>query len=139
MADIVLGYDGSESSKEALPVAVGLAKDLGATLVIAFAYGTNPVGGGAGDQEREIEKIGEGLLAEAAAAAGAIDASVTVVTEEVNGEAVEGLHALAADRGARMLVIGGDKSGPVWGTIEGGVAYRIVAHSPVPVLVVTPA
>ena len=139
MADIVLGYDGSESAKEALAVAVGLAKDLGATLVIGFAYGQNPVGGGAGDLAREVETLGEGLLETAVAEAKAVDASVEVETEQVNGESVEGLHALATARGARMLVIGGASSGPIWGTVSGSVVYRIVADSPVPVLVVNPA
>ena len=44
MAGIVVGYDGTDSSKAALDAAVELAKDLGDPIHAVFGYGVNPMG-----------------------------------------------------------------------------------------------
>jgi len=136
--EILLGYDGSDGAKAALPHAVALAKAFGVPLVAAFAYGVNPVGGVGGDQARATEKLGEGFLAEAAAAANAIDAGVTVEPMLVDGTPVEGLVAAAETRGAHILVIGGNGRGPMVGSLLGSVSYKLLHQTSVPVLVVQP-
>ena len=52
MAGIVVGYDGTDSSKAALDAAVGLAKDLGEPILAVFGYGVNPMGGEVKDHVR---------------------------------------------------------------------------------------
>ena len=137
--EIVLGYDGSDGAKAALPHAVALAGAFGAPLVAAFAHGVNPVGGVGGEQARETAKLGEGFLNEAADAAKGIDAGITVEEILVNATPVDGLVALAEHRGARMLVIGGNGHGAMMGSLLGSVGYKILHHTSVPVLVVQPS
>jgi nucleotide-binding universal stress UspA family protein len=71
--DIILGYDGSEGSKAALAIAVSVAHAFDATLSIVFGYEPNPMGGETADYKDKLEKIGETMVAEALAAATAID------------------------------------------------------------------
>lgn len=136
--EILLGYDGSDGAKAALPHAVELAKALGVPLVVAFAYGVNPVGGVGGDQARATAKLGEGFLSEAESAAKAIDAAVTVEPLLIDGTPVDGLVAAADQRAARMIVIGGNGHGAMVGTLLGSVGYKLLHHAAVPVLVVQP-
>jgi nucleotide-binding universal stress UspA family protein len=137
--EIVLGYDGSDGAKAALPHAIALANAFGAPLVAAFAHGVNPVGGVGGEQSRETAKLGRGFLAEAADAVKRIDSGITVEQILVNATPVDGLVALAEQRGARMLVIGGNGHGAMMGSLLGSVSYKILHHTAVPVLVVQPS
>ncbi len=136
--EIVLGYDGSPGAQAALPHAVEFAKAFGVTLVVAFAYGANPVGGVTGDVQRVTADLGTQFLEEAVAAAKQVDASVPVRTELIDGRAVEGLIALAENLGARVLVVGGNGRGAIVGTLLGSVGYRVVSETDVPVLIVQP-
>jgi len=138
-SEIVLGYDGSDGAKAALPQAVALAAAFKVPLVAVFAYGANPVGGVTGDVERETEKVGQGFLDEAEAAAKQLDANVTVVQVLANATPVEGLSKLAEERGAHILVIGGNGRGAMIGTLLGSVGYKLLHHTSVPVLVVQPS
>ena len=137
--DIVLGYDGSDGAKAALPHAVALARAFGAPLAIVFAYGQNPVGGVTGDVKRAVEDTGEGVLEDARAAALAIDANHDVQPELVDGRPVDALVAVTEQRAARMLVVGGNGRGPLVGSLLGSSTYKVLHHSPVPVLVVQPS
>lgn len=137
-SEIVLGYDGSAGAKAALPHAVALAAAFKVPLVAVFAYGVNPVGGVVGDVERETEKVGQASLDEATAAAKALDASVTVVQVLAAAAPVEALSKLSEERGARMLVIGGNGHTAMVGTLLGSVGYKLLHHTVTPVLVVHP-
>ena len=55
--DIVLGFDGSEGSKAALPVAIRVAKAFDATLAIVFGYEPNPMGGETRDYELKLQDL----------------------------------------------------------------------------------
>jgi len=136
--EIVLGYDGSDGAKAALPRAVELAKVFGVPLVVGFAHGANPVGGGAGDLERAAAVVGQGFLDEAAAAAKQIDPSVEVKCALVNALPFEALCALAEEEQARMLVVGGNGRGPVIGTLLGSTGYKLLNQTLFPVLIVQP-
>src|SRR2546430_12711991 len=113
--DIVLGYDGSDGARAALPHAVALAGGFAAPLMIVFAYGQNPLGGVTGDVKRAVEDVGAGMLEEARAAAIALDATVDVHPELVDGRPVDTLVEVARRRGARLLVVGGNGRGPLVG------------------------
>jgi nucleotide-binding universal stress UspA family protein len=136
--EIILGYDGSPGAKAALPHAVAFAQAFGTTLVVAFAYGANPVGGRTGDVERATAELGTQFVDEAFAAAKQLDASLDVKTELVDGLAVEGLVALAHHLDARVLVIGGNGRGPLVSTLLGSVSYKLLHQTQVPVMVVQP-
>lgn len=135
---VVLGYDGSAGATAALAEAVTVARAFGVSLVVVFAYGQNPVGGVTGDVRRAVERVGGDLLEDAAARIRAIDAMVTVDRVEVDADPVVGLVAVARERDARMIVVGGNTVGPVVGTIVRARSYRLIHESPVPVLVVRP-
>ena len=136
--DIVLGYDGSDGAQAALPHAVAVARAFGVPLAIVFAYGQNPVGGVTGDVKRAVEETGAELLQTARAAAAAIDPAVDVQPELVDGRPVDALVAVVEQRQAGMLVVGGNGRGALVGSLLGSSTYKVLHHSPVPVLVVQP-
>src|SRR6058998_3335087 len=105
--DVVLGYDGSDGARAALPHAVALARAFDVPLAIGFAFGQNPVGGVTGDVKRAVEDTGEAMLEEARAAALAVD------------PAVDALVAVTQQRAARILVVGGNGRGPLVGSLLG--------------------
>lgn len=136
--EIVLGYDGSVGAKAAIPHGVALARGLGVPLVLAFAHGVNPVGGGGGDLARATATIGEQLLEDGAALARAADPDVEVKTALVNAMPVAGLLEVAERTGARMLIVGGNGRGTIMGSLLGTIDYKILHQTVVPVLVVQP-
>ena len=85
-----------------------------------------------------MEDVGAGVLEEARAAAVAVDATVDVRPELVDGRPVDALVEVVRQRGARMLVVGGNGRGPLVGSLLGSSTYKVLHHSPVPVLVVQP-
>jgi nucleotide-binding universal stress UspA family protein len=134
MAGIVVGYDGNESSRAALDVAIGLAKQLGEPIVAVFGYGVNPMGGEVKDQVEALKERGQGITAEAVerARAQGVEAEVALVP----AEASEALTTTAQERYARMIAVGTYGEGPIRGAILGSTAYRLVHTSETPVLVV---
>ncbi len=136
--DIVLGYDGSEGARAALPHAVALARAFDVPLAIVFAFGQNPVGGVTGDVRRAVEETGETMLEDARAAAHAVDPAVDVQPELVDGRPVDALVAVSEQRAARVLVVGGNGHGSIVGSLLGSSTYKVLHHATVPVLVVQP-
>ena len=134
--DVVLGYDGSDGSKAALPVAVSVARAFGAPLTIVFGYEPNPMGGETADYKAQLERIGQGLVATAVADATALDASVAVEPIVAPLRPAESLLEAAAERQARVIVVGGAGERPLVGAILGSVPHKLLHRSPVPVLVV---
>ena len=134
MAGIVVGYDGTDNSKAALDQAVGLAKDLGEPVLIAFGYGVNPMGGEVKDHAQALKELGERVTAEAVERARAGGAEAEAVLADQEGS--DALIAVAKDRDARMIVVGSQGEGPIRGAILGTTAYRLVHTSKTPVLVV---
>jgi nucleotide-binding universal stress UspA family protein len=133
MAGIVVGYDGTDSSKAALDAAVDLGKDLGEPVLAVFGYGVNPMGGEVKDHVEALKEHGEKVTAEAIerARAGGADAEAVLVDQEGS----DALTAVAKDRDARMIVVGSHGEGPIRGAILGTTAYRLVHTSETPVLV----
>jgi nucleotide-binding universal stress UspA family protein len=137
--DIILGYDGSEGSKAALATAVPVARAFEATLVVTFGYDVNLFGGEVEDYRHRVETVGRKALAEAVAAAAALDPDVKVEPLLVPMRAVDALVATAQDREARVIVVGGNGTPPLMGAILGSVPHKLLHHSTVPVLVVPAA
>src|SRR6185503_3170228 len=134
MAGIVVGYDGTDSSRAALEAAIGLAKDVGEPILAVFGYGVNPMGGEVKDQVQTLKEHGARVTAEAVELARATGAEAESVLADVEGS--EALTAAAEDRDARMIVVGTRGEGPIRGAILGSTAYRLVHTSETPVLVV---
>ncbi len=134
MAGIVVGYDGTESSRAALDAAVGIAKDLGEPVLAVFGYGVSPMGGEVKDHVEALKELGKKVTSEAVERARAAGAEAESVLADVEGS--EALSAVAKDREARMIVVGTGGEGPIRGAILGATAYRLVHTSETPVLVV---
>jgi nucleotide-binding universal stress UspA family protein len=140
---VVVGTDGSDTSLRAVDRAAALARDTGATLVIACAYFPSA----AKDISRAQDQLGEeayqvvgsapaeGTLSRArdrAAAAGA----TKVETVAVEGEPVAVLRQVSADRGADLLVVGSLGLNTLTGRILGSVPAEVARKAGRDVLIV---
>jgi nucleotide-binding universal stress UspA family protein len=134
--DVVLGYDGSDGSKAALRTAVAVAKAFDAPLTIVFGYEPNPMGGETADYKKQLERIGNGYLAEALAQVAALDPTVRAESIVAPLRPAESLLEAAVEREARVIVVGGSGERPILGAILGSVPHKLLHRSTVPVLVV---
>jgi nucleotide-binding universal stress UspA family protein len=133
---IIVGVDGSRCSDCAVQRAVELANGLGDTLLIAYA--TEPpnrsVGDEWGEARKALEELGRPLVD--AGVARAKEADVEAEPILLPKRPAEALVALAADRDARMIVVGSASERPLTGVILGSVPHKLLHRSTVPVLVV---
>jgi len=134
--DIVLGYDGTDGARSALGVAVALARAFDARLSIVFGYEPNPMGGETSDYQGRLKQLGEGFVAAAAAEAREIDPSVAVEPLVVGLRPLDALIETAAERAARLIVVGSMGEIPILGAILGSVPHKLLHRSRIPVLVV---
>ena len=137
MSEIVIGYDGSDSSKSALNQALDFAKALGDSLVIVFAAAPGGYGGGeVPEQRRAVEEFGQKVTQEGVeiTKAAGVDAKVEMINEHPH----DALITAAEKHGARMIVVGSHGESPLKGAIIGATPYKLVQTSEVPVLVVRP-
>jgi len=132
---ILLGYDGSEESRAALAEVISLAGATGAEVVVVFAYYISPLGGGdVQDFKAALERVAG---QETRRALDDLEAAgVKASALHVSGKPAEALLEAAAQTGARMIVVGGSKRGPLAGAVLGSVVVHLVQRSPVPLLVV---
>lgn len=135
MASIVVGYDGSDSSKAALARAKDLARGLGDDVVLVFGYAPPGIWGGEiVEHEEAIEELGRRAMGEAKQA---IESDgVRTEYEMVAKRAPEALIEAAEGCDARMIVVGGGGEGPLKGAILGATAYKLLHQADRPVLVV---
>jgi nucleotide-binding universal stress UspA family protein len=134
MGSIVVGYDGSDSSKAALDRAVRLAKGLGDEVVLVFGYAPPGIWGGEiAEHEEAIEEFGQKLMNEAQQAK---TDGVEVAYELVPRRGAEALLDVARQRDARMIVVGSSGEAPLKGAILGSTPYKLLHQSERPVLVV---
>jgi len=135
MAEIVVGYDGTEGAKAALDDAVEFAKELGDKVVIVFGYAPGGYGGGEVPTHREaVKELGEKLTKEANEVVSA--AGVEHEIQLINERGAEALSDVATQRQARMIVVGSYGESPLAGAVLGRTAYRLVHLAERPVLVV---
>jgi nucleotide-binding universal stress UspA family protein len=135
MAQIVVGYDGSDCSRAALDKGLRLAKDLGDGVVVVFGYAPPGLWGGEiVEHEEAIEERGQKVLDEAKHQAQAAGAEVEV--ELVAKKASEALVEVADARDARMIVVGSYGDPPLKGMILGSTPNKLLHIVDRPVLVV---
>jgi len=134
MAALVVGYDGSDCAAEALHQALGLAKGLGDSVVVAFGYGP----GGPGEEylttRDAVRAVGEQVTAEAVERARA--EGVEVAVELVEERPTEALLSVAERLNARMIIVGTFGEHPIRGALVGSVPHKLLHLSERPVLVV---
>jgi nucleotide-binding universal stress UspA family protein len=131
---LVVGYDGTPGAQAAAAEAVTLAGEIGAEVVFAFAYWTNPQGGDVADMLAALRDLGEAHLREARGTAEA--AGVTAHGELVNAAPSVGLVDVADEHDARMIVVGSYGEAPLKGALIGSTAHKLLHLSERPVLVV---
>jgi nucleotide-binding universal stress UspA family protein len=137
MSEIVVGYDGSDSSKSALSHAVEFASALDDSLVIVFGAAPGGYGGGeVPEQRRAVQEFGDRVTQEAVETAKSAQVDHTV--EFINEHAHQALITAAEKHGARMIVVGSHGESPLKGAIIGSTPYKLVQLSETPVLVVRP-
>jgi nucleotide-binding universal stress UspA family protein len=134
-ATIVVGVDGSDSSRQALTWAVHYAALIGAKVdaVISWNYPTG-YGIGAIASNWNPSEDARGLLAETVAAVlgGDIAVPVTQVVREGNAAQV----LLDETKDAQMLIVGSRGHGGFAGLLLGSVSAHCAEHAHCPVLVI---
>jgi nucleotide-binding universal stress UspA family protein len=134
MSALVVGYDGTDGARAALREAARLAPLLDAPVVVAFAFGTSPLGGEVSDLSAALHERGESLLEEGMRAVRAAGAEAR--GELIDTKPAEGLVALADREDAQMIVVGSYGERPLRGALLGSTPHRLVHLSERPVLVV---
>ncbi len=137
MAEIVIGYDGSDCSKRALTSAADLAEALGDSLRIVFGYAPGGIGGGEVRAQREaVEELGEGMIAEATELLGERSSAPPHESELIPLKPAEALIRAAVEHHARMIVVGTHGEGALRAALIGSTPYKLIHQTDMPVLVV---
>ena len=134
MAKQVLGYDATDGSRAALDAAIGLAAELGDTLVVVFAHEVSRLGGEVHDYEEALRERGRQVLEEARAIAREGGVEIELVMRELSS--AEALIAVADEHDARMIVVGSYGERPLKSALVGSTPTRLLHLSDRPVLVV---
>jgi len=140
---IVVGTDGSETAREAVRQAVGLAKQLGARIELVSAY--EPV-----SQSRLREEARElpadvqwmanpredvdATLAEAAELA--TEAGVDVETFAREGDPADAILDVAEERGSDLIIVGNKGMTGAKRFLLGSVPNKVSHHAPCSVLII---
>jgi nucleotide-binding universal stress UspA family protein len=136
MKRIVIAYDGSDGSREALETGVEMARATGAVATLVYVrHAPLPMIGDPFYERalsRELRR-GRDVLDEARAYAA--DAGVVAEAELLEGDAAEEILDLARLRGAELIVVGSRGRGAVAEALLGSVSGAIVHDADRPVLV----
>lgn len=141
---VVVGTDGSETSFVAVERAAAIAKDAGATLVVACAYFPSSDRDTAHDRdvlgEEAYQVVGsapaDDTVRTAAERAVAAVGAVQVETEVVEGKPVDVLSSVTTARKADLLVVGNRGLNTLAGRILGSVPLDVARHAKCDVLIV---
>jgi nucleotide-binding universal stress UspA family protein len=133
---VVVGYDGSGSSRHALAYAVGMARRLGRPLLVAYITSPSifcePLSGQVIAPVRDLDETHRWLLAELDEVCDREGLDVHIVTRQ--GSPARELAAAADEFGADALVIGAP--GRIWHQVAGSVPGWLARHAHCPVIVV---
>ncbi|HSW19274.1 MAG TPA: universal stress protein [Ramlibacter sp.] len=141
---ILLATDGSSASDHAARLAVTLAREQGAQLTALYVVDPYPYLG-----IGEVNPVGfDAYMAAARDFASQAHARVDAVAREASPPlelnvrliedvgAVEGILRAAKDDDSDLIIVGSHGRSGIGRVLLGSVAGKVVAHSPVPVLVV---
>jgi nucleotide-binding universal stress UspA family protein len=134
---ILVGFDGSESSRRAFLVALGLAAESQGTILALTAVRAPEVPELAGEVEAALREE-NGLLAKAIgwAKEQAHRSGVHCTFRKQIGHPAELLTRVAAEGGFDLIVLGRRGHSPVKHWLVGSTTDRIVDHAPCAVLIV---
>jgi nucleotide-binding universal stress UspA family protein len=122
---IIVGYDGSDQAKDALALGKDLSQTAGAELHVGGVFLFHPlVRSGIDPLDREAEQEFAEQLEHAA---DSVDAAAQPVQ---SSSPARGLHELAEEIEADLIVVGSSKHGPVGQTILGNVGVALMHGSP---------
>jgi nucleotide-binding universal stress UspA family protein len=120
---LIVGYDGSEQSEDALALGKLIADRSGAQLIVAGVFRFDPLWGPSpafqeaeADYARKVERAAESVGAEPEAIPSSSPA--------------RGLHELAEEIGAELIVVGSAHHGRVGQILVGSVGMRLLSGSP---------
>lgn len=133
---LVLGYDDSDGAQAALGVAIDLARETGDSLVVTYAYEPpyRMIGDEAAAHRQSLKETGEHATRDAVARARneGVETEAVLVAERP----VDALLSVAAERDARLIVVGTYSESPLRGAILGATPHKLLHLSDRPVLVV---
>jgi nucleotide-binding universal stress UspA family protein len=133
---VVVGYDGSESSRHALAYAVGMARRLGRSLLVTYVtmpgVFCEPLTGQVIAPSRDSQETQQWLLAELDEICDRTGLDVRILTRQ--GSPARELAAVADEFTADALVIGAPAH--VWHHVAGSVPGWLARHAHCPVIVV---
>lgn len=135
MKKIVVGTDGSDTAAEAVAHAAGLAKALGAELVVVHAHPVPKAEGGplGPAQAPPYADIGRVILEEAVRKHGDGESLHTVLRE---GNAADVLCDVAEEERADLIVVGNRGMTGAKRFVLGSVPNNVSHHAPCSVLIV---
>src|SRR3974390_1211199 len=131
---IVVGVDGSESSRRALRWAARQAEFTGASLEVVIAWEVPPVYRWSSSSPRDLREGAEAILQEEVTAVLGDDLSIDVKASVVEGHPVPVL--LSATKEASPLVLGNRGHSKYAGILLGSVSSHCVTQATCPVTVV---
>ena len=133
---VIVGYDGSASSRNALAYATGVSRRLGRPLLVMYVCSSGvycePLTGQVVGAPRDAEALERWLLAELDQVTGQAEVEVHVRTRR--GSPARELAAAAEEFSADALVIGAPRH--IWHRVAGSVSGWLARHAKCPVIVV---
>jgi nucleotide-binding universal stress UspA family protein len=133
-APILVGYDGSDGSRDALALAKGLARISGSPLLLAWIESVGPLDVPYETILEPIQLRAEEALREVAHGLHAQEFEVGTRVGLL-GSAPQGIHELAEEESAELVVVGSSHRGRVGRILAGTVGTRLLHGSPCPVAV----
>jgi nucleotide-binding universal stress UspA family protein len=131
---ILVGYDGSDESRDALALAKGLAAVSGSPLMLAWIEPVGPLDLPYDTIFEPIQDRAEDALDEVAR--GLREQGLQVSWRVgLFGSAAQGIHELAEEEPAALIVVGSSHRGRVGRVLAGTVGRRLLHGSPCPVAV----
>jgi len=121
---ILVGYDDSDQAKDAVALGKQLADATGARLVVAGVFEFDPMWGGPDPHFREAEAE---LARKIEAAANAVGAEAEATP---SSSAARGLHELAEEIGADLILVGSAHHGRLGQVLAGSVGIALLHGSP---------
>jgi nucleotide-binding universal stress UspA family protein len=140
---IVVGTDGSDTATEAVTQAVGLARDVGASLKLVSAYEPVPAGRLRSEQRSAPEDVQWAINPREdvdstleAAALIARDAGVPVETFARQGDPADAILDVAEEIEADLVVVGNKGMTGAKRFLLGSVPNKVSHHAPCSVLII---
>jgi nucleotide-binding universal stress UspA family protein len=133
---IVVGVDGSDSSRRALRWAADQAKLTGAELTVVTTWEYPPTLGWAPPYPSDFDPNTDAEKAVGETVKAVLGADPGVVVHMTVTEGHPAFVLTAAARGAELLVVGSRGHGAFAGMLLGSVSEYCAAHAPCPVVVV---